>query len=118
MACIETQLDGNFQGLKDKYFETVEKLNIKNRMKNWMKDTKEWIQSGILKKLIRLDLDNWRDLCKVLAKFRYSLVYSKDDFYNKETRTTIPYEYDKVFKSYYNTHHKLLDLDDILGIRK
>ena len=103
---------------KDKYSETIEKLQIKHRMRGWMKHTKEWIQEGVLQKLIKLDLDNWTDLCRVFSRFKYNVVFSKEDFYNKETRGILPYEYDKIFKHYFNQSYNLIDLKDLNEIRK
>lgn len=58
----------NKEESKIKYSETIEKLQIKHRMKSWMRHTKEWIQEGILQKLVKLDLDNWIDLCRVFSR--------------------------------------------------
>lgn len=85
-----------YQLFKEGYYETVKKLGIDNRMKNWIVHTREWIHEGILKTLIKHDHDNLIKICKFLAQKEYNLVFIKDSKHSKYMDCIVPYEYEKI----------------------
>lgn len=101
---------------KDKYHETIEKLQIKNKMRHWLSYTKEWIHEGIIKKLIKLDLDNLTEITRLLSKYGYNLVFVKEDEHTQSRNSLVPYEYDRICKYYYNERHKTIDMQELLSL--
>lgn len=108
----------SFENSKDKYGETIRKLKIGNKMKDWISRTRTWVHEALIKKIVALDRENLIELCRLLAKFRYSLVFIKEDFYDREARGTIHYEYEKIIKHYFNERHKMIDMQDLLDLEK
>lgn len=117
---------------ESKYHETVEELKIK-KFGYWIKYTKEWIHEGIIKKLIRIDLDNLKDLCRILNSIGYNLVFteeaarggrectptygvpsfSKSPGYSGYSNIVVC-EYEKISKNHSDKRNKLISYNEVL----
>jgi len=101
---------------KDKFYETIEKLNIRNKAKYWLEHTKEWMHEGVLKRIYKLDLENLMETCRLLSRYRYNLVFVQEDDVNQRKQSAVPYDYEKICKYYFNPSHRTIDMEDLLSM--
>jgi hypothetical protein len=120
----------NLDITENKYHDTVEELGIKKKFGQWIKYTKEWIHEGVIKKLVKIDIDNLNDLCRILDKMGYNLVFNdetnRDGYessptyggssFNKSSGNSniVVYEYENISKRYSDKRHKSIIFSDIL----
>lgn len=118
---------------ENKYHDTVEELGIKKRFGHWINNTKEWILKGIIQKLIRIDLDNMNDLCRILNSIGYNLVFTEEAARNERESSSaygfpsfskstgysvdsniIVYEYENISRKYSEKRYKSITFNEIL----
>lgn len=103
--------------LKEEYHNTIEKLQIKNKMKYWLANTQNWIHKKIIRNLVELDLKNLEDLASMLSsRAGFNLVFMKSEGHSSSRSPIIPREYEKRVKYYYNERNQDLDMRELLEI--
>lgn len=99
----------NFKDAQSKYFDTIDYLKIDNRISEiWIRNTKEWIHKGIIKKLVRLDFENLKELTRKFQKLGFNIVFSKEDNFNSPFKVNFPVKTKEAMQT--------LDIEDLLQL--
>jgi len=93
---------------KTNYYKTMEELGIGKSIGYWIQNTKEWIYTGIIKKLLILDRENFKELSRQFQRIGFDLIVSK----NEHSRS--PYKSEQMFKA--RDDSKLLDIEDLTNL--
>lgn len=101
---------------KEKFYETIENLKINNRVKYWLENTKEWMHRGILKSLLKLDIDNLVELCRLLSRVGYNLVFEKDEESYSSKKLPVPSDYDQCCKYYFDKKNRMIDMNELMSM--